>query len=35
VRLGDYLGYPGLVRNQGHIAQPTRWQDIPGPSRPS
>jgi lipopolysaccharide transport system ATP-binding protein len=29
VRLGDYLGYPGLVRNQGHIAQPSTWQDQP------
>jgi len=32
VRLGDYLGYPGLVRNQGHLAQPSKWQDHPAPS---
>ena len=31
VRLENYLGYPGLIRNQGHIAQRSRWQDIPSP----
>lgn len=36
VRLGDYLGYPGLVRNQGHIAQRSAWRDHPtGPPGPS
>jgi lipopolysaccharide transport system ATP-binding protein len=32
VRLDKYLGYPGLIRNQGHIAQPSRWQDHPSAS---
>ena len=27
VRLEDYLNFPGLVRNQGPIAQKTRWTD--------
>jgi hypothetical protein len=27
VRLQDYLSYPGLIRNQGPIAQKSRWID--------
>jgi lipopolysaccharide transport system ATP-binding protein len=33
VSLGNYLGYPGLIRNQGAIAQPSRWQDLPQPQQ--
>jgi lipopolysaccharide transport system ATP-binding protein len=37
VRLEDYLSYPGLFRNQGPIAQKSRWIDSgqPGPARQS
>ena len=27
VQLGTYLNYPGLQRNQGHLAQRSRWED--------
>ena len=30
VQLDDYLGYPGILRNNGHIAQRARWQDLKG-----
>jgi lipopolysaccharide transport system ATP-binding protein len=29
VTLGDYLGYPGLLRNQGHLAQRSQWVNQP------
>jgi lipopolysaccharide transport system ATP-binding protein len=30
VLLADYLGYPGVIRNSGHIAQRSLWQDLKG-----
>jgi lipopolysaccharide transport system ATP-binding protein len=29
VQLRDYLNYPGLVANQGHLVQRTRWENHP------